>query len=44
MTARILRGVSARRRAELVELLTHIKQNLADVAASGDARDVDRNG
>jgi DNA-binding MarR family transcriptional regulator len=44
MNARILRGVSARRRAELVELLTHIKQNLADVAASGDARDVDRNG
>jgi len=34
MNARILRGISAKQRSELIELLTKIKHNLADVAAA----------
>jgi len=34
MNARILRGISAKQRSELTEMLTKIKDNLADVAAA----------
>ena len=34
MNARILRGISAKQRAELTEMLTKIKDNLAEVAAA----------
>jgi DNA-binding MarR family transcriptional regulator len=34
MNARVLRGISAKQRSELIELLTKIKHNLADVAAA----------
>jgi len=34
MNARILRGISAKQRSELIDLLTKIKHNLAEVAAA----------
>jgi MarR family transcriptional regulator for hemolysin len=34
MNGRVLRGISAKQRSDLIELLTKIKHNLADVAAA----------
>jgi len=34
MNARILRGINAKQRSELTEMLTRIKDNLAEVAAA----------
>jgi hypothetical protein len=34
MNARILRGISGKQRSELTEMLTKIKDNLAEVAAA----------
>ena len=41
MNALILRGISARQRSELTELLTTIKHNLAEVVAGADEREED---